>query len=635
MKKNVLFAGALLVVGSSIFAQQEKETQIQEVTIASKKQEPAYKTGKNVQIFTKKDLEKFQGQNLNEVLQQVSGIQITGNYNSNSEPKSTKIRGGKQANILILLDGVPIKDVTGNDYTVMDFRLLALENIESIEILNGASSVLYGSNATVSVINITTDKKSMKEIEGNVSLRAGSYSTFAQSAGIRGKLSNFNYQITGFNEKSEGFSSAIGENFDKDGFEKQNISAKIGFTKNQFDVNFNGGLMHHLYQFDSGAFADGNYRGNDSQYFLGSNAKFNYKKGNLVFNTRFTKNDRSVEDKFTNNYEEQYNYNGEHLFLELYNGYKASENLYFTVGIQHENQNLAAQSLPYGGISLENTLLKDETKINNTDAFANVQFNFKDFHADAGGRITNNSKFGNHFVYSINPYYLKEKESYFMKIGYSYATAFIAPTLYQNYGTLPYTLPNFELKPETNQSHEIDFSIGKKDRSKLLQISVFQRMEADVFAYKTNPNYTGNFINIDENKVKGFEISADYEINKYVKIGGNFSFVEKDAEATRLRVPKQRLNSYVEIRPFETTKIAFTHQFVSKRSDAYFDYADYTVKNVDLDAFNLLNLNFNQRIYKTFDAFANVGNLFNTSYTDVAGYTTKSRNYTVGVNYKF
>jgi vitamin B12 transporter len=61
----------------------------------------------------------------------------------------------------------------------------------------------------------------------------------------------------------------------------------------------------------------------------------------------------------------------------------------------------------------------------------------KDSTLDAGARMTDNSKFGNHWVYSVNPYYIKEFSDTYFKIGYSFATAFIAPTLYQNYGSLP------------------------------------------------------------------------------------------------------------------------------------------------------------------------------------------------------
>jgi len=107
-----------------------------------------------------------------------------------------RIRGGKMANVLILIDGVPFKDVTGNDYNAADLRLFASENIESIEILSGASSVLYGSNATVSVINIKTKRNSQKTIEGRIGARIGSFGTFSQNGIVNGKIDKFTYQVS-------------------------------------------------------------------------------------------------------------------------------------------------------------------------------------------------------------------------------------------------------------------------------------------------------------------------------------------------------------------------------------------------------------------------------------------------------
>ena len=103
MKRKLILVGAMLVVGTTIFAQQEKENTIEEVTIASKTPQQLYKTGKNVKLLSEKDLEKYKGQNLTDVLDQVAGIQITGNFNNAREPKSMKIRGGKCSNIMILL----------------------------------------------------------------------------------------------------------------------------------------------------------------------------------------------------------------------------------------------------------------------------------------------------------------------------------------------------------------------------------------------------------------------------------------------------------------------------------------------------------------------------------------------------
>ncbi len=374
-----------------------------------------------------------------------------------------RIRGGKSANVVILLDGVPLRDVTGNDYTASDLRLMALESVESIEVLNGASSVLYGSNATVSVINIKTKKSTQKAIEGALAARAGSYSTFAQDATVRGKIDKFNYQVNAFNEKSQGISSAKGDDsFDKDGWEKQNLSAGVGYSGENFDVNINSGWNHNLYLYDTGAFTDGKNRGNDKQYYVGGNANFRYRNGKVVLNTRYTDVDRLGQTIKGDAYQDQFSYKGKNFLTELYNNYKVNDYFNFTVGVQYEDQKMSSKTLPFGKDTMEEVLKSDDTKLHSFDAYANFNLNYNGFNLDAGARMTDNSKFGNHWVYSVNPYYIKEVNDMYFKVGYSFATAFIAPTLYQNYGSLPWTLPNPDLKPEKNQSHEIDLGFGKK-----------------------------------------------------------------------------------------------------------------------------------------------------------------------------
>ena len=193
------------------------------------------------------------------------------------------------------------------------------------------------------------------------------------------------------------------------------------------------------------------------------------------------------------------------------------------------------------------------------------------------------------------------------------------------------------MEPETNSSHEIDLSLGKKDRSIVFNASLFQRKEENAFAYETVDftTYAGQFRNVGENKVKGFDLGLKYKLNEMFNFGGNFSYVEKEKEETMLRQPKQRINSFVEVLPFKSTRVNLSHQYVSKRMDSFYNSATFSVDNVELESFNLFALNINQKISSNLDAYFNVGNLFNTSYVDVIGYTTKPRNYTVGVNYQF
>ena len=620
----------LFVTGISQFSAQEKEEKlIPEVTIAAKAKQQLHKTGKNVQLLTSKDLEKFKGQNAAEILNQVSGYQITGNFNNGPEPKSLKIRGGKLANVLILVDGIPLKDVTGNDYTATDLRLFASENIESIEILNGASSVLYGSNATVSVINIKTKKSSQQALEGRIGARIGSFGTFGQNLSAQGKINQWNYQFSGSNEKSDGISAALGENFDKDGFEKQNANATVGYSTQNFNVNVNAGYQHHYYDFDNGAFEDGKYKGNDTQKFSGLNAQYSYEKGNITFNSRISQNKKELQIPVNSSYETQLNYKGKNFFNEIYNQYSFSDNINFILGISNEVQSLGSDKLPW---NFEEVKFND-TNISNTDIYTNFNTKFlENFHLDFGGRLTNNSEFKNHFIYSINPYYLKEFESTYYKIGFSYSTAFIAPTLYQVYGfSSAGTLPNANLKPEKNASQEIDFSFGKKDQSLVINISFYQRKEKDIISWLDLGNWTNKYQNIDENTSKGFEFVIKYKINEIINFGGNFSFNENENQEMTLRQPKQRINSFVELLPLKGSKINLSYTYTSARKDRY----SFPYIYVNNKSFNLFNLNINQKFGKNVEAFVNVNNLFNTSYVDVIGFKTKPRAFTLGIDYKF
>ena len=63
----------------------------------------------------------------------------------------------------MLIDGVPLTDASqiSNDY---DLRLFNADQVESIEILKGASSTLYGSGAATAVINIKLKEASKKPI---------------------------------------------------------------------------------------------------------------------------------------------------------------------------------------------------------------------------------------------------------------------------------------------------------------------------------------------------------------------------------------------------------------------------------------------------------------------------------------
>ena len=69
------------------------------------------------------------------------------------------IRGADPRHTLILVDGQPVMgDLANIKVLVMNYKRLGTENVERIEIIQGAASAKYGSDAIGGVINVITNK---------------------------------------------------------------------------------------------------------------------------------------------------------------------------------------------------------------------------------------------------------------------------------------------------------------------------------------------------------------------------------------------------------------------------------------------------------------------------------------------
>ena len=180
MKKSIKAIAVLALLNTCVYAQEQDSTKVnplQEVVISDTKfAQSKEKSGKVIEVITAQDLAKKSGQNLATVLSQVTGVEINGNQSANGKNLGYYIRGGRNRQVLILIDGIPVTDASGISIEY-DLRLLPLEQVERIEIMKGASSTLYGTGAATGVINITLKKASKKEIQGNAYVNIGSNNT--------------------------------------------------------------------------------------------------------------------------------------------------------------------------------------------------------------------------------------------------------------------------------------------------------------------------------------------------------------------------------------------------------------------------------------------------------------------------
>ena len=160
--KNLLFS-ILCITPSLALAQQDdqayldsisKQFDLGEVVVTGTRTPKFLKdTPIQTRVITSKDIAKTDATNIQDLLQQeLPGIEFS--YAMNQQTHLNFSGFGGQG-ILFLVDGERLAGETMDD---VDFTRLNMANVERIEIVKGAASALYGSNATGGVVNIITKR---------------------------------------------------------------------------------------------------------------------------------------------------------------------------------------------------------------------------------------------------------------------------------------------------------------------------------------------------------------------------------------------------------------------------------------------------------------------------------------------
>ena len=145
------------------------------------------------EVITRQMLNNYAGRSLEDIL---GGLTSAFAFNEDDMGSHMQLGGLGNSYILILIDGKRIHGDVGGEN---DLSLIDPQNIEKIEIVKGASSALYGSDAIAGVINIITRKHRDEGLLLENSTRYGSYNDLRQhnAVGLKyGRLSSLtNFQL--------------------------------------------------------------------------------------------------------------------------------------------------------------------------------------------------------------------------------------------------------------------------------------------------------------------------------------------------------------------------------------------------------------------------------------------------------
>nr|WP_299069048.1 TonB-dependent receptor [uncultured Allomuricauda sp.] len=615
MKKGNLLLCTAILAGTGLFAQNSQQDSIQiqqldEVVVSDSRFElKRENSGKTVVKITAEELERNQGRTVAELINTKSGIEITGSRGRDGSVFGVFARGGRGKQVLIIIDGVRVADPSSFS-AEYDLRLLSTPEVESIEIIKGAASTLYGTNAATAVINITTKKSSKEQVSGNFQSTVGTNQTsddqnynlasFANSALVNGSLNKFSYSVGFSNRYSDGISAATTPENEEDSFSQFSTTIKLGYQfSEKFELNVYGNQTKYDTEFDA-SFTEAPNQTKLDQERIGLSSSFTYGKGSLHVNAAYSDYETDSKSTFGESLSE-----GKNLVLNLYNKYVFADKFYTVVGVDY---------------------LKDEAIFTDTeeqtilDPYANVVF-VSDFglNLNAGARFNNHSEYGNHLVYNFNPSYVFPTTNGYVKLLGSYATSYITPNLTQLFSSFG----NEDLEPEENRTIEGGVEYAVNDKLRLSTI-YFNRNERNRIG--ADENFISANIS-DEIDATGIETEITWKPSSTLTVDINYAFTERKGD-NAIRIPKHKVNASFAYAFSDKTYASLTYQYTGDRFDTDFR----TFEDVALEPFSLVNLYAEHQLCDNFKLFINANNLLNEEFVEVIGFTTKGRNINAGFN---
>ena len=563
MKKENLFCFSTLVVclyWSQVpgFAQSQPDSVrlLNEVVItATKFPKAQHETGKVIVVLDAALIQRSEGKNLAQLLNEQAGLEINGANSSPGKDLSIYQRGATGQYTLILIDGIPITDASGVG-GAFDLRLISLDQFERIEILKGSQSTLYGSDAIAGVINIFTKQKD----GGQASIRYGSYNTVNGSVGLGGSAGIWKYHAGYSHDRSTGISEAKEESgnklFDKGGFAKNSFHSNLAIKP--ADALSIKGIFRYVDftgQYDAGAFTDDVSAEFQSRLIdFGLSGEYTLSKGVLHGKFLHSETKREFESLFGT-----YLYKGKTNNLDLFYHKDLNRYIQFASGINFQNLQMEVDQP-----SIDNP----STELYSVYVSGYLR-EFQGFSAEIGTRINQHSEFGHVFTFSINPSYRINRE---LKLFANYSTGFKAPTLNELFGPFG---ANPDLEPQYSRHAEAGVQYNPLNTRNTFRGTVFTRQINNAIVYGNQ-----GYINFDRQTDHGLELEASSRLNAKLSVQAYYTYTtgavhtrtfdNRDTSFNNLvRRPKNIVGANVRIEMNKRMSTTVSVKSVGKRKDIF------------------------------------------------------------------
>jgi vitamin B12 transporter len=593
-----------LILSKSLFANDGRIT----VSSATKSKQSIKDITSNVEVITGAQLQIKQ---ITTVVDALKYMNISVNQSGGlGQTSSFFMQGMSAEHTLVMVDGIRYNDPTvTNGYALLE--TLSISNISRIEIITGAQSGIWGSDAAAGVINIITNKESTHNL--NLNIEAGSFNTRKLNVAISDKDEHKYINLNVSSITSDGFTAIKPKDkdindFEDDGYKNHTIAARFGFNINDNNkIDLSHSIINAKGDYDN-SFAVDSANDDASTYKTNNTySKLNYhntnKLGSLDIYKKMSLFDREVgEGVYKGNTSEigvkaQLNYNKNSFVIlgadqknqELESSYSALKGDYKSNGLFITN------SASYNGFIPGDTIFTQSLRIDRFDKFEDK----------ATGKIGIKHHF--HTIQGLTS-------------AINYGTAYKAPSLYNLYAQ--FGAGNINLIPEDIKT--IDFSL----KYKTLSLKFFKSEIEDEILYS---NTSFSYIQSQgESQYKGYSIGYKDTLFKTLLLSANYanqSAKDKDGNDLKRRIAQsgKLVINYFGIKKFN---FGVDLNYIGERYDD-------DKKTQQTGKYTLMNAVVNYKLNKSINTYVKINNLTNKQYQEVEGYASSPRAYYVGLNAKF
>ncbi len=604
--------------------------------IVTAQAEPAEATSSTVpvNVVTREQIDERAATSLPDLLSSLPGFSLARTGPEGGQA-TLFLDGGNSNHTKVLLDGATMNNSGG----FVDFSNFTLDNVDKIEVVHGAESALYGSDAMAGVIQIFTRRGDTRTPELDVEGDGGSFSTGHGAAQLSGMIGRFDY------DGGTSYFSSAGQgpnNF----FYNRGLSGNFGYAFSDTDTlrvvvrnnTSDAGIPGQTLLLPMPDLAQHN---NLHDFF--ASAVWNFQTGaQWHWQLTGTEADLRGTDSDIPNFvaTDQFNRAG----FTAQSSY-VLRNATFTAGYEYEVEN----GFP-GAIGTD-----VHVRRNNMGGYVDARWQVtRRLTLNAGGRVEDNASFGTHVVPRIGAAYLLRPGTGFWgdtRIHAFYGQGIVEPRLDQSFGTDPCFGGNPNLLPEESRtgSAGIDqaFASGRMHLSADYFYNQFRNVISFGFLETAPPECifgAGTFFNTDLARAFGGNISFQAQPARWLNVLGNYSYDDTrvisapnafdPSEVPGNRLLRRPLNSGSVVVNFGKGRFNANAvgYFTGPRTDsAFLQFLGIGIGLTRNPGYARFDVASSYRVQKNVSLFVRVQNLLNKQYQDALGYPALGREVLGGV----